>query len=189
MGLEEIIESIRTGTKAKVDKIRSDADAEAERIRSHAAQKSAAITDAESSKASSDAAMLLAREASKAHIEGQRMYQAKINSEITSALSQISHHASEFVKSPTYSELLNKLAEHAVSELGEDCRIYVQKPDAEKLKKGKKGHSVEVAKEKFIGGLKASSKDNTMHVDYTLESIIGEVSSNISTKLFKKIKV
>ncbi len=186
MGLEEIIFSIENDTKAKVTKIIDDAKAEAARIRENAAKDAAEYTSEMRFRAQTEANQLIAREASKADIEAKQIYQNAMSSVLNDTISIIRENLSAYAKSDSYTKLLNKLAKRASDELGGDCTIMVQKNDIAKLR----GASAKVvsSEEKFVGGLKAASKDQSMYVDYSLEAILESIKDQLATNLMKLMK-
>lgn len=183
MGLEEIISNIENDTKAKVNKVVDDAKAEASRIRDNAAKDAAEYTSEMRFRSQTEANQLVARETSKADIEAKQIYQNAVSTVLGGTISTIQDNLSGYVKSDAYVKLLNKLAARAIDELDGDCTITVQKADLPKLK----GIDAKVvaAKDNFVGGLKAVSKDESMYVDYSLEAILEGMKDQLATNLMK----
>lgn len=186
MGLEEIIKNIENDTKAKVKQILDDAQKEADKIKVDAELQASSHLNEVQVKANSDAKQIQMREMSRANTEAKAIFQSVLNESIKGSFNQVYDGLNDYVKSEDYSKLLAKLVQLASSELGEGCKIYVQKQDLQKVK-GKQSANLLEAKEKFIGGLRGTSKDGKMYVDYSLEHIVESLRDQISVNILKSI--
>ena len=186
MGLEEIIANIESDTKAKVASVLDSAAKEGQRIKEDAQKKANEHIDMTKKKAQGDAARLVARELSRANIESRRIYQDALTQAVDSAWDMLGKSLSEYTKSTDYSALLNKLVSIAENDLGSDCTVWVQKADIPKIKKSRS--TVMEAKEEFSGGLRASTKDGKMSVDFTLENILQGIKEDIAVKVLDAVK-
>lgn len=186
MGLEEIIDKIENDTEIKIKQIIDDARAKAAKIINDAKAKANQKTNEMKEKAENDSKQIVNREASRSMVEASQIYQEKLNSVVSNAISMIKNNTSSYTSSQNYSKLLSKLADNAVEALGENCSIYIQKNDMQKLKSAR--FNISASQEQFSGGLKAVSKDQTMYVDYTLEKIIDGVSDRIAFEVLKMVE-
>lgn len=183
MGLEEIIADIDANTKAKVASVLDGAGREAQKIREDAQKDANLHIENTKRKAQGDAARLIAREFSRANIESRKIYQDAVTATIDGALDSLSGSLQEYVKSTDYARFLNKSADLAAKELGEDCTIYAQKADLPKIKHG----GAAEAKDQFSGGIKAVSSDGKRSVDFTLESVFQNLKEDIAVQLLKTL--
>ena len=184
MGLEEIISNIDKDTKAKVASVLDEAAKETQRIREDAKKRADGNSAAMRYKAQSDAYRLVARELSRANIESRKIYQEALTGVIDGTLDSLYGALGEFVKTSEYATMLGKLEKQARKELGDNCTVYVQKTDSIRFKGAA---NVKETKDKFIGGLVATSSDGRMSVDYTLESIFQGLREDMAIQILKQI--
>ncbi len=188
MGLEEIIKNIDIETKARAKQINDGAIIEARKTEDMAEEQAQAYLDEMKSKSDSDAKQLLTRELSRANIEAKGIYQKAVNDVINESFNALYDNLNEYTESADYSKLLAKLAKSAMEELGPGSRIILNKKDVQKVKAAVKEANIEESKEDFVGGLRATSKDGKMYVDYSLGKIIDSLKEQMAVKLLTLIK-
>ncbi len=186
MGLEEIIDKIESDTETKVKQIIDDAKSQAAKTLSDAKANANQRIKETREKAENDSKQIVNRETSRAMVEASQIYQERLSSVVSDAISMIKTGISSYTSNPSYAKLLAKLADMAIGELGDSCIIYLQKEDMQKFKAQK--FNVAASQEQFSGGLKAVSKDQTMYVDYTLDKIIEGMSDRIAFEVLKMVK-
>ncbi|MGC8478842.1 MAG: V-type ATP synthase subunit E [Candidatus Micrarchaeia archaeon] len=183
MGLEEVLESIKAHKEGSIAQIEREAAEQEEKILGEAKEAAKAIAKESKAKAKSDAEQLIARELSKARIEAKMIYNNAVSEKVEQGISEIKENFEEIAKSARYREILNKLANKAVKELGDDCIIVANKQDLTYLKKAAGKFSIGQPDESITAGLRAFSKDGRKEVDYTLESMIEEMHDRIASRL------
>jgi len=186
MGLKEIIDRIESDAEAKARKALDDAKEESEKITKDAESEASKRVAEAKARAESQSKMIIAREGSKANVEASQMYHERLNGEVNAAIGSIGDFLQEYAKGQEYGKLLQKLADRAAGELGEDCTVSVRPNDIKLIKPGR--YAVVASSEQFVGGLKASSKDGAMFVDYTLEKILSMVKDRVAVEILKLVK-
>ncbi len=187
MGLEEILKNIELETKAKTKQIANAADAEIRKIEEEGQAAVAGHRKSARIKAEADAKQLLTRELSRANTEAKGIYQNAVNNYINDSMTSLNDNIGSYLESQEYQKLLNTLAGMVTQELGQGCTIAVQKRDVPKLKQIKDVKVIE-AKEKFLGGVRATSNDGKRYMDYSIEKIIESLRDSIAVGLLKMIK-
>jgi vacuolar-type H+-ATPase subunit E/Vma4 len=188
MGLEEIIKNIELDTEAREKQINEQAIAESRKIKEDAEGRAEKFLAQAMAKADNEAKQMLMRELSRANIEAKGIYQKAVNDAINKSFQSLFDNLEDFMETSGYAELLRKLAKLAVEELGSDSTIFLQKADIQKLKTTQKEGSIQEAKEEFVGGLRALSKDGKRYVDYSLEKIIESLRERMAVKLLDLVK-
>lgn len=188
MGLEEIIKNIDLETKARAKQLNDESIVAARKIEDEAEDQASSYLDEQKAKADNDAKQLLMREMSRANIEAKGIYQKAVNDVINESFDALYGNLNEYTESTDYSKLLAKLAKTATDELGAGCRIILNKKDVQKMKGTAKDITIEESKEDFVGGLRATSKDGKMYVDYSLGKIIESLKEQMAVKLLDLIK-
>jgi vacuolar-type H+-ATPase subunit E/Vma4 len=187
MGLDEIIDRIDDDTEAAVKRVMEDAKAEASKITEGGKAKAKQHIDQMKERAEMESKQMIARETSKARVEATQIYQQQLNRSVSDAIASIRADLPTYLSTPSYAKLLSKLAEMCESELGPDSTVYLQKEDINKLKQHGKLMVAE-SKEKFAGGLKGVSKEETLYVDYTLEKLLANMSDKIAFEILEFMK-
>jgi len=186
MGLEEILKNIESDTKAKAKQIADSTEAEIDKINEQSLAEVEEYKKNARIKAENDAKQLMTRELSRANTEAKGVYQSAVNDYINDSMDSLNGTIDKYLEGPDYRKLLNKLAEMATRELGEGCTLMVQRRDAQKLKTT--GVKVAEATEEFLGGLRATSEDGKLYVDYSIEKIIELLRDSIAVRLLEKIE-
>jgi vacuolar-type H+-ATPase subunit E/Vma4 len=188
MGLEEILKGIKSRKEATLAQIASDTKAQRDKIIGEAKEQAKAIAKEGRAHAKRDAELIEARETSKARIEGKMIYNNALNDRIEEALTSIRNDLGSFTKSNTYNKLLDKLANEVLAGLGNDCTIFANSNDIAYLKGRIKGGNLIQAKEEFIGGIKAVSKDGRREMDYSLESIMEGLRDGLASRIIEELR-
>ncbi len=186
MGLQEIVGKIESDAEVKARQIVDGAKAEAEKTLVDAQTKAKQRVQEAREKAANEAKMIIARESSRANVEASQMYHEKLNEEVNESMDTIRDSLKDFTKSQDYQKLLQKLIAMATKALGDDCKIYARSDDLPKLKTGKA--NVMQAQEDFSGGIKATSSDGLMSVDYTLEALLDKTKDKVAVELLEYVK-
>ena len=186
MGLDEIIGKIETDAEGRAHKAIEDAKAEADRITNGAKAKAQEKLSQMSLKATNESKVIMTRESSRAATEASQMYQERLNEEVAKSMDSIKAAFPSYTKSEEYTKLLNKLAAKAAGELGEACTLYVRGEDVGKIKPGR--FTVLESQDNIPGGLNAVSKDGFRYVDYTLDTLLANISDGIAVEILKLIK-
>ncbi len=187
MGLEEIVQNINSDTEARVKQTLKKAKEEADKITEAAEQQAKGYLQKAKEDSDNEAKQLTLRELSRANIEAKAAVQEATDSAIRESLDLVEDQTEAYFGSPGYTKLLNKLAQQARDELGDGCVLHIQEYDVQKVKKAPDGATIVTAQEKFSGGLKGVSKDNSMFVDYSMPAIMKMINSSMAVAIQKKI--
>ncbi len=182
MGFEEILSGINSRTESELAAIEESNSREISEIEKHAAEQAEEYASASKARAAAESSRIIASETSKANIDAKHIIDEATMERLSQALNYITDNLKDYAKTDGYAKLLSVIADKARGELGE-CTIYVQKQDLKAVPGSQQ------ANEKFIGGIKAVSKDGSKEVDYTLESIFSTLKQKVSYALVKKLKV
>ncbi|MCL4389441.1 hypothetical protein M1397_02420 [Candidatus Marsarchaeota archaeon] len=184
MGLEEIVDRINKDTEDKANRIIDKARGDASKTLNAAAAKASSIRKMKAAKAENDSGLIVSKAASKAEVDGAQLYQKKVNDSINSSIDALRKHLSKYTKTDEYARLLSKLCSLAEHELGDGCKIEMQKDDAVKIRPGGK-YTIVDAPAGFAGGIRAVSADGKRSVDYSLERLLESMNDRIAVELLK----
>jgi vacuolar-type H+-ATPase subunit E/Vma4 len=187
MGLEEIVENIRSETETRVKRIIGAAKEEADKIIGATEVEAKAYLQREKENSEIEAKQLILRELSRANIEAKATLQESADSAIKKSIGLVNDQIDAYFETPAYAKLLNRLAQAARTELGDGCVLFLQERDLQKVKKAPEGAHIESSGEKFSGGLKGISKNNDMFVDYSMESIMKMLNDRMAVGIQNEI--
>lgn len=172
MSLEEIERRIKQEEKEKVHKLLSNAKKTYYTVMAASAKRVEKVRLEWTVRTKTEVNALLDTEINAAKAEAEKRYNAAFSTVMEDTLHMVPSALAAFVKTSAYKRLLSKLAKKASAELGEDAVFYVTKADLEWVKKEYPKLNILAAKDAFVGGVRAVSKDGFTGIDFSLEYII-----------------
>lgn len=188
MSLEGIEKHIKQEEKERVRSILSAAKKKYYLILANSAKKVEKTMSDNSSKMKFDMNSLFDAEVNAAKAEAEKRYNLAFSEKLNEISKNTEKVLGEFVETENYKELLKKLVNKAHTELGEETSIYVKDRDLELVKSAFPNLKVSSTNEKFIGGVKAMSKDGSMGVDLTLKELLRRNNDVLIANISKRIE-
>ncbi|MCL5009913.1 MAG: V-type ATP synthase subunit E [Candidatus Parvarchaeota archaeon] len=172
MGLEEIEKHIRQEEKESIRNILSEAKKKYYTALADSTKKVEKIRSDSHDKIKHEADLLLDTEVNAAKADAEKRYNTIMESKLTDAYKSLQTVIVEFVAKEQYKKLLFELIEKASKELNPDSVFYVNQRDVKIVQEKLPKLRIVAADNEFIGGVKGSSKDGLLVVDFSLEEML-----------------
>jgi V/A-type H+/Na+-transporting ATPase subunit E len=188
MGLEEMLNSIRTDTEAQHARTISDAKAEAEKIISEARQRAQAIIEQRRIQSQKELQEERLRSIASARLEAKRRLLTAKDEVLRKYEDEAFRYLKDFAKSSMYEDFLFKMVNDGVAKIGAGAIVQVNPSDKKLLENSSMG-DFQISEKTIdsIGGAIISSQDGKRRVDNTLESIFEERKDDLTLQLSDQI--
>jgi V/A-type H+/Na+-transporting ATPase subunit E len=186
MGLEEMLNTIRSNTEAQYAKTISDAKAQADKILSDATQQAEKILEEREVQARKDLEEEKLRSIAAARLEAKRRLLVTKDEILTKYEDRALGYLKEFAQSPDYKDYLLKLVKDGVSKIGSDAVVEVKASDRQLLQ-NPKNFQLSSKNLVSIGGAVISSDDGKRRVNNTLESLFEDRKEDLRLKLSEEL--
>ncbi len=187
MSLEEIERHIKKEEKEKVHRILSEAKAKYYAILTSSSATIEKLRSDNSIRIKAEISRILDTEVNTAKAEAEKRYNTAFSDKIDEISQSIESALASFVATEPYDKLLFILVKRATKELGPGAKVYVNDRDLKKTRDKFPDLDIKSAKNEFVGGVKAVSKDGFKGVDLSLEDILRRKKDILVSKLSQRI--
>jgi len=184
MGVDALLREVEDRRKKALDALEAEYSAKREEVKKRTAEQVAYIMES----AKKEAVSLAQKEVTK--IEGAAKLQSKkLLFDATEKLLEnnivaLKDALAELASSPSYAELLTKMAKYASTRLDGKISVTCRKQDEAALKAA--GAKVASTTLNSIGGFKATSEDGTLELDLTFEEILRSREDEVRASILGK---
>jgi len=184
MGVDALLKEVEDRRKKALDALEAEYGAKGEEVRKKTAEQVAYIMDS----AKKEAVSLAQKEVTK--IDGAAKLQSKkllfdaTEKLLENNIAALRDALAKLASSPSYDELLTKMAKYASKRLDGKISVACRKQDEAALKEA--GAKIASTGLNSIGGFKATSEDGTLELDLTFEEILRSREDEVRASILGK---
>ena len=183
MGFLELRGEITAEYSGKVASLEEETRRECDRVISSAESEAERMVAASEANAAFEARMLEMRELASARLEVRKTLADAMEKVVEKVFDSVNDALVGFSESAEYREFLPKIADSAASKVHGVALVYARKKDSKLIRK----HKVAPSDLDCIGGVVVKSKDSSVVVDATLESLFSASKPELRVSIYRRL--
>ncbi|WP_393971306.1 hypothetical protein OXIME_001576 [Oxyplasma meridianum] len=186
MTLEEIIKDIQNKKDLDLENLSRKFQEDELKLRLDAERRIKKISEDYEKKIANEKSLLERKEISEAELDSRTSVRKKYNELMETGLAKATFYLEDLQQWKNYPEILESMIAIAKKSLGTGCTIKASKADIPKLSEHK-GINIVASDEITKGGIKAVSKDGSMELDLTTDTIMADIREKLSVGILEGI--
>ncbi len=182
MSLEDLKSSLLSEAKQEADRILKNAESEANQLISTAEKDSKAELERVKAELEEKIDVIKSEKLAAAKLDAKKIVAEGKEAAVLAAIDALYEELKNFTKTKRYGDWLSRLAKEAEKELGKDIIIHVRKGHGKYLKSKKVVEDLD-----SVGGLIAETKDGSVRLNLTFESIISKKEDLLRASIAKML--